>query len=878
MSEFLDSFIKKNKPQFSKYKKYIENNDWTTYINTSDKDNLQAEKDVIKRKSEEYKLQNDLVQYVLNRLSDFVKKTQGEHNTPKFKTFTKFCLSITSLHTSRVEEYLTSIDITKIENQDVRSEEIKLTKDCHSGSNKIEESVKQLNIKEDQATEGIQFYTDQKATIAMHDTLVNLYPEIKVKLDSMKIDFDSPPPPTIHILNPNPPKYNPNKHYWEQEKETLQYYVDEYKKIERGVEVDGYYFDGWLYFHFNFFVTTVPRTVMVNGIPENKDETRVPPLRDNEILITNYFIKSKREETLSFISATRRAAKTTMNSSRIVRAQILNKKQVLCAGGSAEDLNHIQNNIYTHHSNVNPAFKLYYLSKTEDGRGSAYGIKDGANKSKITSNIFIINLEGGTASKKKETLAGFTPDEFILDEAMKFPFKKQLEALESALWADGIRRCPVLLTGTGGSTDLAVDAIKMLNNPIDYKVTLMDWEDLERGIPEHLITWKRCDYGLFLPTQTCTKHRKIKTNLATYLGIESETLSQVEILVTDWETSKKSEEEERKSKEKDKEAYTKLLAYHPFDPEEIFLSGDINRFPVEALKRRKRHLEETGQTGKKVVLYQGKDGTISYDLSNKDIVKYRDQKVGGFHDAPVVLYTELPEVIPPAYLYVAGFDDYKQDQSGTDSVGSFHIYKVNIGMDKWCGRIVASLASRPDPHENLHKQIFLLMKAFNAKCFMENVDDKFKTFLERKRVADLWLQTSLDFKADMAQQSTGRRKYGWTPTPANINFLTNLAVHYANEDISYENEDGEMIEMLGCERIDDVELLQEMIDYKKDRNCDRITSFMSCLGMEFYLDCNFMLPTAKNFKKKEEDEKKKQKPIQNLATRMYGTRSRGRMF
>jgi hypothetical protein len=896
MSTYITDFIKKNKQQFQKYNSYIENNDWTELtidsilkdeyfsdVFSAEKEKakkaetvkliaefVKKQKDTVKSKSDEYHLQKDLVLYILNRLTAFIKKTQGEHNNSKLKKFVEYSLEIVKTHTDRIDKYLYSIDITKIENQEVRSDEIKLTKECHEGINRIDEIVSSLNITEEQVAQGIQWLDRQKASVAMHETVAQKYPEVAAKVQSMGIDFTTPPPNEIHILNENPPEYNPNKNYWEQDVEVLQYYVNELKKIERGITIDGYYIDGWLYFHFNYFVTNVPKTIYVNGLPENKDETKVPDLRDNEIMITEYFNKSKRDGTLSFISATRRAAKTTMNSSRIARAQVLGKRQILCAGGSAEDLNHIHNNLEIHSSNVHPAFKLYYLSATPDGRGKTYGIKGKDNKSVVVANVYILNLEGGSNTKKKESLAGFTPDEFILDEAMKFPYKKQLEALESALWADGILRCFVLLTGTGGDTQLAVDAIKMLNNPRDYKVTLMDWDLLEKGVPPELITWKRRDYGLFLPTQMCTKHRKIKSNLADYLGIKSKTLSKVTLWVTDWENAKKDEERDRLALIKDKESHTRLLAYHPFDPDDIFLSGEINPYPVEALKKRKRFLEETGDTGRKVFLVQGKDGKITAEDSNKEVIQYRGQK-GSFQDAPVLLYTSLPEVIPPANLYVAGFDDYKQDESGTDSVGSFHIYKVNIGMDKWCGRIVASLATRPDPHEKLHKQIFLLMKAFNARCFMENADDKFKTFLERKKVADLWLQHSLDFKSDMAQQSTGKKKYGWNPSPQNIKFLKNLAEHYANEEIEIEDEDGNAVTVLGCERLNDIELIQEMIDYKKENNTDRITSFMSCLGLEFYLDCNYMFPTSKNFRK-ETEEKPKPKQQKTLATAMFGNR------
>ena len=57
-------------------------------------------------------------------------------------------------------------------------------------------------------------------------------PFVRKKIESMKIDFDSPPPPTLHILNGKPPIWDSEKNFWEQEKGTIQYYIDELKKIE----------------------------------------------------------------------------------------------------------------------------------------------------------------------------------------------------------------------------------------------------------------------------------------------------------------------------------------------------------------------------------------------------------------------------------------------------------------------------------------------------------------------------------------------------------------------------------------------------------------------------------------------------------------------
>jgi hypothetical protein len=313
---------------------------------------------------------------------------------------------------------------------------------------------------------------------------------------------------------------------------------------------------------------------------------------------------------------------------------------------------------------------------------------------------------------------------------------------------------------------------------------------------------------------------------------------------------------------------------YPIDPEDCFMSSEDNPFPAIEAKRHRDFLIESGDTGKKVTLMQDSSGKIFYELNNKDLAEYPHS--GGFIDAPIVLYEELPGEKPVEYLYVGGFDDYKQEESGTDSIGSFHIYKVNIGMDKWCGRIVASIASRPDPHNKLYRQIFLLMQAFNAKVFMENADMGFKEYMDRKRATDLWLVESMDFKSDMSQRSQGKRRYGWAPTPENIKFLFGLLLNYTRQEFTILDENGQEKTILGVQMINDIGLLDEIISYRKDNNVDRMTSFMSCLGYEFYLFNNYMLPTAKNLKKREEPKVVKQE--KSMAERLYGTSNRTRRF
>jgi hypothetical protein len=77
--------------------------------------------------------------------------------------------------------------------------------------------------------------------------------------------------------------------------------------------------------------------------------------------------------------------------------------------------------------------------------------------------------------------------------------------------------------------------------------------------------------------------------------------------------------------------------------------------------------------------------------------------------------------------------------------------------------------------------------------------------------------------------------------------------------------------------INDIGLLDEIIAYKKDNNVDRITSFMSCLGYEFYLFNNYMLPVP-NTRKVNKEENTKRQPERSLAERLYGSSSRPKKY
>jgi hypothetical protein len=580
---------------------------------------------------------------------------------------------------------------------------------------------------------------------------------------------------------------------------------------------------------------------------------------DNKEFLTNDFIVTHNSVILASLAHWRTITKFNSFGSVI--------------GGSSSDISALTSKIKTSMSFIDEPLRLDVIKQEWDNGETTFGIKEDAQTPRIFSTLIVQNLESG-AKKSSQKTAGLAPSVSIYDEIGKYNFlKSYLAALPSFKTPYGFK-CVTVLAGTGGEADLSKDAVDVLSSPEAYDLLPMDWDLLQNKIdPEH-VSWKQRKFATFFPGQMAYEEGfiKKKVKFSDFLEVTDDELAKIDMHVTDWEKNTKMllnkiDEARKIGGSKGKLLEQQRRVQYPIDPEDCFMSTEDNIFPAVEAQNRKNFLQETGDTGKKVILFE-KEGEVKYEFSDKPLADYPFS--GGFIDAPCIMYEELPETRPVDHLYLAGFDDYKQEESGTDSVGGFFIYKVNIGSDEWSGRIVFSIASRPDPHAKLYKQMFLAMKAYNAKCFMENADMGFKEYLDRLRVTENFLVESFDFKADIgAIKSTGKRRYGWTPTPENIRFLKNLVRNYVNKEHP-KIINGEEVMVLGVDLINDIGLLEEMIYYKPDNNVDRITAFMSCLGYEYYAFANWLLPTADKLVRKEEKPKPKQQ--KTLATAMFGNR------
>lgn len=518
-------------------------------------------------------------------------------------------------------------------------------------------------------------------------------------------------------------------------------------------------------------------------------------------------------------------------------------------GFSDSDLSNIGEYCEYGLDHVHPFFRIN-RTKTDWSSGVTLGKRMSNGVRDIHAIISIANINMGRKTSTQKT-AGLTPATAIFDEVGKGPIKKPYTAaMPSYDTPYGWRLSPIL-AGTGGEVELSKDAQEMFSDPETYNLLVMDWDILNRRAMKGK-TWKERKWAMFVPGQMANSGVKRTIGLGDYLGKpDNKKLNKIKIDATDFEAStNKLNEERKKLSTKDRVAYTSHTMFYPFTIDDCFLSSSQNLFPVEYAIKHKNDLLESGQySGMLCDVFLESGNKLGTTKSNKQLAGFPFS--GGVIDAPVQIF-EMPQSNRfDDFIYVAGQDPYKQAKSDTPSLGSFYIFKRRVGIrDPYAYRIVASYVSRPSSIDQFCRTCEVLQKGYGAICLMENADQMYEQYLNRKSgmPASFFLFAGEAIankyvKAGSRQNS----KLGLYPTPGNQNLLFSCVVDYCWQDfvIGYDDSTGLDITVKGIELIDDIALLDEIIQYKPGLNVDRIIAFGHALVLARYFDDNNYMPKSK---------------------------------
>lgn len=608
-------------------------------------------------------------------------------------------------------------------------------------------------------------------------------------------------------------------------------YDDFWEKQEylckHGCYIEDVYFPGFLYWHLNVWKDMVTQK---DEFGQSVEVYTNVDFRDTEWLVFNEIDKAEKAEGGKKglpIGGARRLGKSSIIASYLVYGICIDQNsQNVLAGSNEDDIAITTNKIEKGLSSVPPYFRWDRIEKKKNQW--VFGVKkpDGTN---VPFSYFIIrNLSEGRA---EEALAGLKPRKLVFEEAAKNPFVKCLRAAIPGFTTPYGWGCTPIAIYTGGNAEKFGDAKKLHMNPSGYN--FLDYPDPhnpDRRVGLTLLNRYRYD-------------AKDETTFGAFLGIENlkSDLYNIPFWVANEEKAEKALEKELEAAKStnDTEEYNKVKMYYPKTVDDIFLNIGKNIFNSDIARVQQIKIETNGITGTPVELYH--DGErVRHKISSKQVITEFPVSSQS-KDAPIVIY-EHPVPNPPKFLYTAGVDPYKhQDSEHSSSLGSVYIYKRihSLTGEGLQNSIVASYTARPDSMSDWEEQSRLLIMYYNAYALVENDELSFINYMKHKKCADLYLSPQPKFQNTAVPNSTQKRDFGCSRAAAKVRDLLHRRYkNYMEEIIDRKvNEEGVVIsETYGVSRIPDPMLLEETIKYGPEVNTDRLVAFELALALAEDLD------------------------------------------
>ena len=609
--------------------------------------------------------------------------------------------------------------------------------------------------------------------------------------------------------------------------------AEEKRKCKEGLNINGIYIPGSLYFHLNYY-----KLEGDSKTQRGKKEIFLPTLRDNEWIVFNDYEEAVKQGKAYTLFGLRQCGKTEMETSLCLRELSLFKRTealALFAGDNFKQNFTKKLRIAIEHGEK--FIIVPNIDKDWKKEEIRFGITKADNTLDLHSTLFIYNTQEG---KKIQVSSGKTPSFFLIDEAAVSPFRAVYETVKPALLSDyGGLRCSPIFTLTGGESQQAKDAENFIKFPVVEEQLVFNYNGKDLG-------------GRFLDGRY-RKDCKVDSTISAYTGITTNTwLDDFPIRVTDFQLAEDriNKEKEEASKSPDKSALHLKRVFFPMTLEDVFLSENENPFPRQALEQQLQFLK-TNPYGQNIELFRSLSGKVEFKFSNKLPINEYPTKSYSL-DAPIVMYDSPEKFRGQKGLHFLGIDVYNDDEAPTsDSLGSVYVFRRNHSdlSDPFNGCMVASYTTRPKTMKEFNEMCLMLAEFYDAQIMYEHTGGAFKDFLDGKNKTHLLIDTPSLQKEINPNSKVGNSK-GLRPTVGNKKHALNLSLDYLNEELP----DGK----LGVTRILDPVLIEELLAYDGVKNTDRYIAFS--MGMEaIYMYKKFLVVV--NYESEEETQDRKKQYV-----------------
>lgn len=605
-------------------------------------------------------------------------------------------------------------------------------------------------------------------------------------------------------------------------KEYDPFFLNELKKIEDGITINGIYYPGWLYWHLNHWkilldAPPAPGTSKIRRFLGN------PELRDNEWIIGEHINKA---ETLPkrglLIVGSRRFAKTEIAASYSAYNSIVYfGSENMYSASNDPDLNKLSASLKRGYKNLHPYFKPIFLEdKWGSGSDVVLGFKDTSGERYEYSKLLIRNHAGG---KNTEVGAGSTLNSFLIDEIGKSDWLDFFDAVKPAFESEYGWRCSPIATGTTGNMEKAKELEKVYRDMETFNFISVELKDDDGN------KFK------FFPGHMSLKFKKKKVLLKDFIG-KSELPSKRTIKVTQWHWADKLLEDEGEELRKKGKLTSelKLKMYYPRNEEQMFLTDGTNNPYADVIPFAKEHLiylqsidlkEDYGW------MTRDEKGTAKFVKTNISVpIQEFPTGPDEDRDAPIIIWEHPLPGQEFGILHVAGSDPYNQDETYySPSLGTYYIYRRTYDLLYGIGQesFVASYTARPKSIAKWREQGRLLLEYYGATCLPENEEAGNIRWFDERNIGH-YLEDGIDIAKEINPNTKNKRNKGLAATTPNIRYGNGVLRNYCLEDLVVgKSPEGYDIIRKGVVRIKDKVLLKEIIGYKQDStgkaiNADRI--------------------------------------------------------
>jgi hypothetical protein len=637
-------------------------------------------------------------------------------------------------------------------------------------------------------------------------------------------------------------------------KERKSFVLEEKRKCKEGINVNGVFIPGGLYFHLNYYHLQRDATEKELLSGSDKKIVSLPNLRDNEWIVFNDYDKVCKDPQIYTLCGARQLIKTEFEVSTTLRElSLMRNTEALGIFQADEDLDTFIKKIRIAIEFGQKFIIVPNIDKDWKKKEIRFGIQKQDSSVDLRGVLYLYNTQEG---KKIQVGAGKTITHLFADEVAKSKFRAVYDVIEPALLTDtGKLRCPPLFTFTGGEATKAEDAKNLVMFPNEKRQFT--------SIVEDRVVGARVLFGQY--RKDCKKPMKFSD----YIGKKTNSwLDDYKILATDFELADKTIDQEIEEAAKSPDPSTLLLKriFFPRSLKDIFLTEDTNNFPLEAIIQRQDWLKEN-YNPERIEFYRDTNLKTKWKFSSlnpitKFPVNQSDNKI-----APVLIF-EYPIDGLPLGTYCMGVDSFNSNESSdrVNSLGTIYVLKrTHDPLGKFQYHIVASYAGRPKLVTEFYEICEMMQEFYNAYVLPETNQAFIDHFINKQKGHVLWdtPQLSIDIKNSPFSSKMTAHKKGLNPTPTNQQFGMDLAVTYNTSPVDWREDDGNVYRVMGVNRIYDYMLLEEQKNYKSkpssskgihDGNFDRIIAFYHALILANHLDK--YLPMDKymaNKNKKEED-------------------------